>query len=79
MTNFFQYIFHPLNRNDEEFFSLFQKQQAIEKSFSQVFCLVLFVMMNIVKYCKIIIEKIWEHLIIKFKRKFSEFHIYHAI
>ena len=29
--------------------------------------------MNIVKFCKIIIEEIWEHLITKFKHKFCEF------
>ena len=54
-----------LIRYEEEFFFLIQKQQNIEKI--QLDFLSDIVIMNIVKFYKIIVGEIWEHLIIKFK------------
>ena len=68
----------PLNRYDGEFFFLIQKQQNVEKKISSSF-LSGIVIMNIVKFCKIIVEEIWEHLIIRFKREFCDFRIYHVV
>ena len=68
----------PLNQYDEKFFSLNQKQQLYCKNSTRVF-LSGIVIMSIVKFSKIIIEKIWQHSIIKFKHKFCVFRIYQVI
>ena len=54
-----------LIRYEEEFFFLIQKQQNIEKV--QLDFLSDIVIINIVKFYKIIVGEIWEHLIIEFK------------
>ena len=65
----------PLNRYDEEFF-LIQKQQKIE---NRSIFLSGIIIMNIVNFCKIIVEEIWEQLVIEFKHEIRNFHIYHVV
>ena len=59
-------------------FSSWFRSNRILKEFSSSF-LSGIVIMDIVKFCKIIVEEIWEHLIIKFKHEFYDFHIYHVV
>ena len=52
-----------------ESFSWFRSMRIL-KNFNSNFLFII-VFMNIVKFRKIMIEEIWEHLIIKFKQNFA--------
>ena len=74
MTKFFWCIFPRLQTDMMKSFSPWFRSKNFSSSFLSGI-----VIINIVKFYKVIIEEIWEHSIIKFKHEFYDFNVHHVI